>query len=216
MIEKDKLKKIIANSQYCIESKPRDYIGASIIGSDCLRQIWYEFKGETGAIAENIIRTFEIGKNLEALVIDWLIRAGLNIVCSNDSYVSCDNPLFKGTADAVLVTNDECYIIEIKTAKNSSFNTFVKKGLQLWNSQYYAQIQSYMGMSGLHKAYILVLNKDNSELSDELVLFDARYYQILEEKAHIIARAVCPPPRVSNSPLWFQCKTCKFNKICHI
>ncbi len=92
---------------------------------------------------------------------------------------------------------------------------FVKKGARLWNPQYYAQIQAYMGMSGIHKTYILALNKDTSDLHDEFVLFDEIFYAGLEDKARIISISESEPPRISGSPLWFQCKLCKFNKICH-
>jgi hypothetical protein len=72
-----------------------------------------------------------------------------------------------------------------------------------------------MGMSGIHKAYIVVLNKDSSEISDELVEFDEVYYQTLRKKAAMIANANVAPPKINGSPLWFQCKMCKFNKVCH-
>jgi hypothetical protein len=106
-------------------------------------------------------------------------------------------------------------IIEIKTAKDASFMIFIKKGLKGWNPQYYAQVQSYMGMSGIHKAYILVLNKDNSDISDELVTFDKVFYEQICRKAFLIANIEEAPARVHDSPLWFQCKMCKFNKVCH-
>ena len=72
-----------------------------------------------------------------------------------------------------------------------------------------------MGMSGIHKAYIVVLNKDNSEIADELVTFDPVFYETLRNKAAMIANANVMPPRINASPLWFQCKMCKFNKVCH-
>ena len=72
-----------------------------------------------------------------------------------------------------------------------------------------------MGMSGIFSAYILVLNKDNSDLSDELVLFDSGYYEKLKEKAAMIYGATVTPPRIHGSPLYFKCKMCNFNKGCH-
>ena len=72
-----------------------------------------------------------------------------------------------------------------------------------------------MGMSSILNAYILVLNKDNSELSDEFVEFDEEFYKTLQSKAWMIANASVEPPRISASPLWYACKTCKFNKVCH-
>lgn len=208
-----KIEKVQARSK--LES--RNYIGASIIGSPCLRQIWYEFKGEEAEeVPSKTIRTWAIGKHLEGLILDWLENAGLEIVRLWWDLQSKNVLDFKGHLDAVWYKKDPPHsIIEVKTAKNASFNIFVNKGLRVWNPQYYAQIQSYMGMSEIFSTYILVLNKDNSELSDELVTFDEDLYKKLEDKARMIANAIIEPPRISNSPLWFQCKLCKFNKVCH-
>ena len=106
-------------------------------------------------------------------------------------------------------------IIEIKTAKDGSFNQFVKNGLKKWQPKYYAQIQSYMGMSGIHSASILVLNKDNSDLFDEKVPFSPEFYESLKNKAKAIHDSKTEPPRISGNPLWFTCKTGRFSKECH-
>lgn len=210
-------KKIEKVQSEIIDGNVRDYIGASSIGADCLRQIWYEYKG---TIAEKVPaktrRTWMIGKHLEELVLDWLEISGIKIARVWYDLVSKRVPFFKGHLDSVWMKKEEAYaIIEIKTAKDASFTTFVNKGLKKWNPQYYAQIQSYMGMSKIFNAYILVLNKDNSDISDEFVLFDEIFYKGLEDKAIMIGEAQTPPPRINGSPIWYQCKMCKFHKVCH-
>lgn len=216
-MSKNQLSKKIEKIQSRDDRKTRDYIGASSIGSDCLRQIWYEFKGtKAEAVPTKIRRTWAIGRHLESLILDWLRDAGIEIKRSWDDLQSEGMPFFKGHVDSVWIKKGEAFaIIEVKTAKDASFNIFVKKGLKAWNPQYYAQIQSYMGMSGIHSAYILVLNKDNSEISDELVTFDEGFYKQLCRKAFLIANTDSIPPKINNSPLWYQCKMCKFNKVCH-
>ncbi len=197
----------------------RNYIGASIIGSDCLRQIWYEFNGtKAEKVPTKTRRTWAIGKRLEGLVVDWLDEAGIMLgVLPVRTLTSKLVSSFRGHVDSVWIGKGGTYkaIIEIKTAKDASFKIFVKRGVKVWNPQYYAQIQSYMGMSGIHSTYILVLNKDNSDLSDELVTFDHVFYESLEAKALMISTAVVSPPKINGSPLWYQCKMCKFNKVCH-
>lgn len=199
------------------DKQTRDYIGASGIGADCLRQIWYEFKGyEAESVPTKTRRTWAIGRHLESLILDWLSDAGITIVRQWADLQADGMAYFKGHLDSVWIKNGKPFaIIEIKTAKDASFNVFVKKGLRTWNPQYYAQIQSYMGMSGIHKAYIVVLNKDNSEIADELVEFDEAFYQTLKNKATMVANANVAPPKINGSPLWYQCKMCKFNKVCH-
>lgn len=215
-MSKDKLSKLIDKHQSAIEDDTRDYIGASSIGSECLRQIWYQFKGVKGdSVSPKIRRTWSIGSRLEGLIIEWLVQAGVKVYSLDVGYSSKGVPLFRGHVDSLVVINKKNCILEIKTAKDASFKIFVTKGVKVWNPQYYAQIQSYMGMSELHSAYILVLNKDSSEISDELVLFDAEFYKKLEDKALMIAGAVSEPPRINGSPLFYKCKMCRFNKGCH-
>jgi len=213
---KDRLTKLIDKYQARDDDAPRDYIGASSIGSDCLRQIWYQFKGmKAEKVPTKFKRTWAIGKTLENLVVEWLVNAGVCVENNKQTYFATDMPYFQGHFDGIILIRKKRAILEIKTAKDASFKIFAKKGLRVWNPQYYAQIQSYMGMSGIDSAYILVLNKDNSDLSDELVTFDANFYEQLLEKARMIHGANIPPPRVGSNALWYQCKMCKFNKVCH-
>jgi hypothetical protein len=213
---RDTLTKRIERYQEKIVDDERDYIGASSIGSDCLRQIWYQYKGvKAEMVPTKFRRTWAIGKKLEGLVVEWLVTAGIEVERNNFTYHASDMPYFQGHFDGIMTWRKKRFILEIKTAKDASFKIFVKKGLKVWNPQYYAQIQSYMGMSGIFSTYILVLNKDNSDLSDELVEFDPAFYERLKEKALMISTAVVAPPRVHGSPLWYQCKQCKFNKVCH-
>ncbi len=216
-MSKNELSKKIEKIQSRDDRKTRDYIGASTIGSDCLRQIWYEFKGfQATEVPTKMRRTWIVGKVLENTILDWLVEAGLKVQRTWDDLIANDMPYFKGHLDSVWMKDGKAFaILEVKTAKDASFLIFVKKGLKSWQPQYYAQIQTYMGMSGIHRAYIIVFNKDTSDISDELVLFDEAFYNKLQEKASMIANAHAAPPKINGSPLWYQCKMCKFNKVCH-
>ena len=214
---RNKLTKLIEKSQETYPHESRDYIGASSIGSDCLRQIWYQYQGtESKDVPAKVRRTWAIGKVLEGLILDWLENAGLEIARTWFDLQSEGMPYFRGHVDSVWIKKDEAHaVIEIKTAKNSSFQIFAKKGVKEWNPQYYAQIQSYMGMMRVNSAYILVLNKDNSDISDELVMFDQAFYDGLRKKAALIHSATSAPPRIHGSNLYFKCKMCSYNKVCH-
>jgi hypothetical protein len=216
-VSKNELSKKIEKIQSRDDRKTRDYIGASTIGSDCLRQIWYEFKGfQATEVPTKTRRTWTVGRVLEGTILDWLTEAGIEIFRTWDDLVAKDMPYFRGHLDSVWIKNGKAYaILEVKTAKDASFVIFIKKGLKVWQPQYYAQIQTYMGMSGIHRAYIIVFNKDTSDISDELVLFDEAFYQKLQDKALMIANAHAAPPKINGSPLWYQCKMCKFHKVCH-
>jgi hypothetical protein len=197
----------------------RNYVGASSIGSECLRQIYYEFNHENKQqIPAKLQRTFDIGGTLEGLITTWLTECGLELELPSESndfleYSSKKVPYFRGHCDALILKPHS--VLEIKTAKDASFTIFERKGCKDWNIRYYAQVQSYMGMSNINKACILVLNKDTSEICDEVIDFDKHYYEGLLARAVAVFNAIEPPPKINNSPYWFQCKMCWFKDICH-
>lgn len=200
------------------DSEIRKYIGASSIGHPCARKIWYGYTGVIGAPNEpQIQRTFDIGHKLEGLMLDYLEAAGLDIMRSKDFTSLRDNELFElqGHCDAIWYKeNSEC-ILEIKTARDSSFNVFVKHGLLKWYPIYYAQVQCYMGMSGIHEAYVIAINKDTSKMHDEHVVFDAPYYEHLKSKAERIIAHDEPPARINQNPCYFTCRMCNYKELCH-
>ena len=201
----------------------RKYIGASLIGRPCDRSIWYDYNGYKGVdYPVNIKIAFDIGHRLEEMLIMYLRRAGFRIESPTEEnqLLFCqdkDVPIFQGHCDGVLWLDGKPYsIIEFKTAKHSGFQRFITKGLNEWSSGYYAQLQSYMGMRGLSRGAIIVLDKDNGSIHHEWVEFDEIYYHGLMKKALHISTANEPPPKINKSPLYFLCGQCKFKNICHV
>jgi hypothetical protein len=205
------------------QDSPRRYIGASGIGKKCNRAIWYSYMGAASEAPPPSLKTsFDIGKRLEGLLLDYMEQAGLHIVhpsIENDFLLLQDDtyPLFQGHADAFLMLPDESpVVVEIKTAKCSSFKQFQNKGLRGWQETYYAQLQSYMGMSGYKRGVLLAVNKDTSELHHEWVKYDDIYYHELKTKARAIMLCEEPPEKINRSPLYFLCNTCSFKRVCHV
>lgn len=195
----------------------RDYIGASDIGHPCLRQIWYKYnKAQGSPFSSSTYITFDIGHTLEALLINYLIATGISIWQPQSRFIDKNIPQFQGTPDAIIMKNDDPEaIVEIKTARDSSFKIFMNQGLFSWNESYYAQVQSYMGLSDIHEAYLIAINKDTSEIHDELIMFDAEYYGRLIFKAERVINSLEAPDRINNTPFYHVCRACKFKTICH-
>lgn len=196
----------------------RDYIGASSIGHACARAIWYAFKGaERRPLTAKQIRTFSIGRRLEELLKEQIKLLGVPLM-DGLKITSCydeDVTVFKGNVDGILQIEGQHVILEIKTAKDSSFKLFVSRGLRKWRPEYYSQVQAYMGMKNIKTAYVLAINKDTSELHDEYVKFDDLFYHELRAKAKMIAEAENPPERINKSPLFYICSMCNYKEICH-
>ena len=147
------------------------------------------------------------------------------MLLTTDTGQYCDSSVaeFKGSPDAIWygTKHDDALetftqaIIEIKTAKHSSFGIFTAKGVKVWYPVYYAQVQAYMGMSGIAKAYVVVLDKDTSKMGDELIEFDSAYYDELKTKAARIVDAKIVPPKLNNNPCYFVCRSCQYKTLCH-
>ena len=204
------------------DRKQRKYIGASSIGRQCNREIWYNFNGYEGdAPPAQIKKTFDVGTKLESLLLDYLELAGFNIVRptveNKHLHVKdTDVDIFQGHMDGLILLKGEGpSVLEIKTARNSSFERFKNHGLKIWSEAYYAQLQSYMGMSGYEKGVLLAMNKDTSDLHHEWVYLDMLYYHELKIKALAISSIDEMPEKINKSPLYYVCNQCQFKRICH-
>lgn len=201
-----------------IPSEPdewRPYIGASLIGHKCWRHIWFyrqQITPEPPSLTGK--RALEMGKHMESWIISLVKKIG-RVHRSLPTYRDDKLPYFQGNPDAIFIFKNKKFILEIKTAKDSSFQQFVKHGLLKWNEQYYAQVQTYMGLSKIKRAIILVLNKNTGKFYDEVIQFDFLYFEHLRTKAQAISESTTAPPKINNSPLFYVCRMCQFKTICH-
>lgn len=197
------------------EAPPRTYLGASIIGHDCSRQIWYTFNAPKSYPAR-VQRIFDAGHALEKTVKEWLEKAGMMVPFTPETLASVEVPHLKGHIDCLVKYNNTVYVCDIKTMKHSEFNRFKRSDdLKSYSFHYYSQLIVYMGIMNIRFGMLLALDKDTMELSYKTIRFDEIMYDALTAKAERIINSVEPPPRINNSPLWYQCQMCNYKKICH-
>lgn len=202
--------------------EPRRYIGASSIGHDCMRYIWGNYHGVQGKpFTAKQRRTFEIGKRLEDMVLDYIELTGFKVERPKrgSAGIPCEDeifPIFRGNMDGILHLNDSHRaIIEIKTAKASEFKKFCDNGLKSWSYTYYSQCQSYMGMTGIHSVFFVVISKDTSEWHGQWIVFDEVTYSELQAKAITVHNMSEPPPKINENPCFMVCQMCKYKDVCH-
>lgn len=201
---------LIHESLSQVTEEKRNYLGASSIGRPCMRALYYDFHGAPREkISTELFLIFELGKSVEEIILSVLPVVFLTKrVCKGLEF-------FQGTPDAVINLDGLDYILEIKTANSSSFTQAQKNGVRRWRPQYYDQVQAYMGLSGIEQAIVLVFNKDNSQLYEEVIKFDKLHYELLVERARQIGSATEPPSKLNESPMFYICRMCEFRKHCH-
>jgi hypothetical protein len=208
----------------------RNYLGASRIGEPCARRLCYEISDtpldEQAIRVGRILRVFDAGHVLEDLSIRWLRAAGFDLRTrkrNGDQFgFEIARGRIRGHIDGVIVNGPDLgfpwpILWEHKSASAKSWNSFVKSGLEGWNSVYWGQVHLYMAYMELEHCLFTVLNKDTLELHHELVAYRPSAAQALSDKAVDILRAVETgelPPRIAAASDYYLCRSCPYARRC--
>lgn len=203
----------------------RTYLGASQIGNECERALWYGFRwAKKPAFDGRILRLFETGNLAEQRLADDLRATGaevLEVDPDTGKQFSFDDlgGHMRGNMDGAGCGFTEApatwHVIEYKTHNEKSFKALSKDGVQTSHPQHYDQMQTYMGWSGMARALYVAVNKNDDQLHIERIEFDKAHFERLRQKAKSIIFAEDPPERMNESPAFYKCKWCAFNSICH-
>ena len=215
------------------DSEPqRGYLGASEIGCSCERFLWYRFRQAcTPNIDGRTYRLFDTGNHEEARFVKDLRDIGVTVhdVDSNGNQFEVEEfgGHFSGHMDSALLGVPEApktwHVGEFKTHNTKSFAKLIKggkidgidtPGVAGAKPQHYAQMQTYMGISGMTRALYLAKNKDNDDLYAERVRFDRLYFQSLMERAKRVIFNTEPPERIATREDFFECQWCDAHAIC--
>jgi len=214
------------------EVKSRPYlpatIGGSTIGHRCERYLWYRFRwaGEPETHSGRMLRLFETGHREEARMIGWLRDAGCDVLDTDPETerqwkVLALNGHFKGYADGVVEGLREApktpHLLECKTHNKKSFEQLTRHGVAVAKPEHVDQMQSYMHLMGLTRAFYLAKCKDDDTLYGERIEYDVTHALCLMTKAERIINAHHAPERISDNPDYFLCKAfkCPFYGLCH-
>jgi len=202
--------------------KPRHYLGASLIGEECERKIWYDFRH---AKEENWksynVKAIEEGYRSEDVMVERFQRAGFDL--KNVSYDQ-DKPRqfgfkslggwFRGHKDGIIYNLKELgtVIWEAKaTEKWLELNKLIveygeENALKHWNANYYTQAQIYMGESGIHHHLLTACNPGSTRTAIVYTPFNEAFYKKEKEKAKRIIKTDEPPFKAYPSEEHYKCK----------
>jgi hypothetical protein len=207
------------------DSGNRPHLGASLIGHACERYLWMTFRWvESKKFDGRMLRLFETGQLEEARFVKNLRRIGIEVhdvdPAGGQWRVSDLGGHFGGSMDGAARGFPEApktwHVVEFKTHNDKSFKELLNKGsVRFAKPQHYAQMQVYMGLTGMDRAFYMAVNKNDDTLYTERVEFDPVEFVRLKARAERVINAAEPPLKISNDPSWWQCKTCDFHEHCH-
>ncbi|TPK59090.1 oxidoreductase [Mesorhizobium sp. B2-5-1] len=203
-------------------------IRASSIGHPCERHLWYRFRwahpGEQ--FDGRKLRLFETGNVEEDRLVAYLRLAGIEVTAVDDATgeqieVMALDGHFAGHLDGEAVGIVEApvvkHLLECKTHNARSFAQLLRHGVAIAKPEHVAQMQVYMGLRGLTRAFYLAKNKDTDELYAERIKFDPAKFMALMAKAERIRDANAAPARINDDPNYYLCSAfkCPSFDICH-
>ena len=215
----------LAEDAYSTSEVPfRKHLGASLIGKECSRELWYSWHWcKAPKFEGRMIRLFNRGHLEEPRFVALLQMIGCTVYQYDENgkqfRISGHGGHYGGGLDGVAVGipeyPNEPGLTEFKTHSDKSFNTLIKEGVQAAKVEHFHQMQQYMGFHKLRFALYMAVNKNTDEIHAEIILFDPIYFHQYFERAGNIVKSKIPLPKISNNPKFFKCSYCDFKPICH-
>ena len=204
----------------------RRHLGGSMIGRPCERELWYQFRWtKAGSHRGRMLRLFNRGHREEERFVGYLEKIGVKVRAFDENgqqwrILDVDGH-FGGSLDGLatnvpMIDPNEEILLEFKTHNTKSFVGLRTDGVRRAKPSHWAQMQVYMYKRQLRLALYMAVNKNDDDLHCEWVLCEPEEGARLIEKAERIIRAPKPPLRISDSPMWFECKFCDFKGPCHM
>ena len=210
----------------------RPHLGASLIGRECRRQLWYSFRWATKSTFKGrILRLFQTGDLEETRLTADLQNIGVKVYHTNPEtgaqwQVKEDaKGFFGGSMDGLIIGLPEApntwHIVEYKTHGDRSYKDLVRKGVELAKPEHYAQMQIYMhlfknplhGGVKVNRAAYIAVNKNTDDIHFERIRYDRDFGEAIMLKAANIIDSPVPPPREYDKE-GFACKWCDNKEQC--
>lgn len=204
----------------------RGYLGASLIGDECLRKIQFEWMVATATFPARVRSIFARGHFFEAESRQLLIDAGFAFAPPEVlGFVAVDG-LIAGHADGIVINAPAVpglYLAtpalwEHKGLNAKNYRAVERDGLAKVFPRYAAQVALYQNFLGVHNpALVTVTNADTCERLYFTVPFDARRAQEASDRAVQVIEATRVGellPRLDPACEDFRCKMCSHRERC--
>lgn len=203
----------------------REHLGASVIGKPCARELWYIFRwARRSKFKARILRLFDRGNREEPALVSLLRKAGIHVLDVNPETgkqfrMEDHNGHFGGSMDAKVFDCPDfpgIWVLgEFKTHGDKSFKKLRKEGIAKSKPEHVVQANLYMHYEDLPACLHININKNDDDIELVLLERDDAVAEKYADRAGRIIKAIAPPPRINESPGWYQCKFCDFSPVCH-
>jgi hypothetical protein len=215
--------------QWCqtqYDDGPRSHLGASIIGHECERYIWFSFRWMYYQVfSGRMQRLFQRGHLEEYRIFEWLEGIGFKT-----QTVQLDGKQIRivfaeghggGSTDGVGILparygSFEPILLEMKTQKDKKFSLLQGSGVQKEKPMHYTQASVYGRRLGIRYCLYIAVNKEDDDLDVEIIELDWDLADAEINKAEKIINSHFPPPRISENPSFWKCKFCPAVSVCHL
>jgi len=225
---RQRLEKLIPDAKDAFEGKKDDFrshLGASMIGRECPRELWYNFHwAKAPSFEGRMLRLFNRGHLEEPRLVAMLQMIGCQVWChdenGNQFRISDVGGHFGSAIDAVIEGCPDLpnhpILGEFKTHNDKSFKKLQTGGVRAVKMEHFVQMQIYMNKLNLRYALYLAVNKNDDMLYGEIVEYDPTVAQQYLERAHRIILQNTIPARINESIAFYKCQFCDFKRICHM
>ena len=206
----------------------RKHLGASMIGQDCSRRLYYNFRWVAAPKSNaTLIRLFNRGhleegrflalfKILEGHGIEFWYETpdGGQFKFSDvhGHFGSALDGVVRGIPD--LPPGIPAYT-EFKTSAEKGFKKLQAEGMQSAKYEHFIQCQICMHKMNLPHTLYMVVNKNTDEIYAEIIDYDQTVAESFIQRASNIIYSRTVPERISDNPTWYLCSFCSYKDICH-
>lgn len=205
------------------ERPKKEYPSGSMIGGDCERQVYFQFREPKRQDNLRVYRIFELGNIIEEHVISILKKKFTVYHIKNRhgdqfSFEDKENKI-TGSIDGViegLPESSKPHLLEIKSYNENRYKKLISEGVKVSDHKYYVQMQIYMHEFKLEKSLFVAYNKNTSEIYTERVDYDELCsMKYLNRSIKIYnAKSKDDLDRVSDKVTDFKCKFCQYKQEC--
>jgi len=217
-----------------LKEPKRNYLGASLIGDECARSIYYSYhNAPCEPFKAKTLWAFEDGHRTEDLIASRLrMLDGIELWSHDENtgnqfeFIDFEGK-FKGHPDGIIKgliqAPKALHIWECKACADKKYNEFLKckdkyedkDVLKNWNKNYFVQAQILMHYFEIDRHYTTVSRAGGREIVSCRTEYNGEVAERYRNRAKIIIDMKAPPPRMSERKDLFKCKWCRFRETCH-